>query len=776
MSEHREAGEDSRDRRPALTLLTPLGLFALAISIRALPHPSVFTPDRIVFFGMDAYYHMRRVLYALRRFPETLTFDPYINFPHGAKPIWPPFFDSAVALVVWPFYSAGGERGAEAAAVWVPPVLGAATVAALYFAARRFFGQATATLAGFVLCLLSAHFWYSQLGFVDHHAAVALVTTLLLAAAMSLLAVLSQPGNGSGPRTERPVTGPAVAVGAALASSLLLWPGSLLHVGLVEGALLVFLMSRGDHGDAVRCAATLALVHWIALAIVLPFGATATWPQWGNYSPTVLSRFQPWLFGALALHASACWLLWRRRPATGQATRIGLATGLGAALLVASALLLPGLLQGAADAWQWLAKDEAFQASVAESLPLFELNGAFSRRIAEGRLSYFIYLLPVAAGAMAMWARPRADRAAIWFFVAWTLGLLAVTLVQRRFFNSLSVALALTLAFSVCQIAQRASSLAASRWVAGSVFLGVTLGLCAILLAPVWDTYRLPLTNLALALRGQPTLPRRAGPDLHGLLVTAEWLRHNTPVTSGYFEARQSDGTATRPEYGILARSGSGHVLEYTARRPTLSDNFGDDIGRENFERVRRYFSSSEAESLKIADELGARYVVVDALDPATRSGSGAMARRLALLDGSGLARHRLVFEASTLGRGRSARAHKVFEIVPGARVVGRAPAGALISVRLDLRTNRKRKVVYRTASRANDQGWYELRLPYATSSARDLKSFAGDAPCCTLPGPAYRIELLRSGMEMHGSGADLKIDEAQVQAGDTVRGPDFGS
>jgi len=81
--------------------------------------------------------------------------------------------------------AAGGDAGIdtsrlEALVIWVPPLLGAATVVVLFRFAQRLFGSAIAALAGLALCLSSAHFWYSQIGFVDHHAAVALAATVAL--------------------------------------------------------------------------------------------------------------------------------------------------------------------------------------------------------------------------------------------------------------------------------------------------------------------------------------------------------------------------------------------------------------------------------------------------------------------------------------------------------------------------------------------------------------------------------------------------------------------
>jgi asparagine N-glycosylation enzyme membrane subunit Stt3 len=178
-------------RRRPRRLLAPVGLFLLALAVRALPWPGILTPDRVYFFGTDAYYHMRRVLYSLVHFPAVLEFDHYVNFPHGAMPIWPPLFDTTLALLLLPFHDPEHLLTIERIAVWVPPLLGAATVLALYFIAERLFGFATALFASLILAVLSAHFWYSQIGFVDHHAAVALVSTLLLGSALGMFQDLS---------------------------------------------------------------------------------------------------------------------------------------------------------------------------------------------------------------------------------------------------------------------------------------------------------------------------------------------------------------------------------------------------------------------------------------------------------------------------------------------------------------------------------------------------------------------------------------------------------
>jgi dolichyl-diphosphooligosaccharide--protein glycosyltransferase len=729
-------------------VFAPCGLFALAVAVRALPWPSVLGDERVGFVGADAYYHMRRILYGLVRFPETLSFDPYINFPHGAKAIWPPLFDTAVAWLVLPFHAAGGEVWAERAAVWVPPLLGGATVVALYFLALRFFGFATALLAGVTLSILFGHFWYSQLGFLDHHAAVALVSTGLLAAAMRLLSRLTSKADGGG--TTRPV----VATALAVATALLLWPGSLLHVGLVEGALLVHLMTRRTSEQAIRSAGALAALHLIALAIVLPFTASAHWPQWGDFSPAVLSRFQPWLLGALALHGGACWGCWRGGAGTTRAGRGAQVLLLAGLVGVASALLFPGLVEGARDAWEWLAKQESFQASVAESQPLFVVRGQFTVRVAESRLTRFVYLLPLALVALAWRTRARADREAVWLFIGWTLGLAIVTLVQKRFFNSFSVSLALVFAWSVTALhttlAPRARG-AGTRLALAAVMTAVAW----VLLAPMIEAYRTPVVSLARFVRGEPPATPSTRLDTQLIVESAVWIRENTPTTSGFLDA------SLRPEWGILSPSGIGHVLGYVARRPVVTNNFGDDIGRENYEAARRYLASrDEKEAEQIADDLGARYVVVSA--PTVPGGRipahPAMQRRLAEYDGRGLGGLRLVFEGSPprLSKGRSTP-YKVFERVAGARVRGRGDPGATVSAELELRTHRARPLLYRVHTVVDTVGSYELRLPYANR----------DGSPSIETGESYQLE---SG----GCEDSVAVEEHQVTGGEEVRGPDL--
>ena len=75
-------------------------LFAFAVGVRALPFPDLLRSGRLEFFGNDAYYHARRILFGARNFPGVLDFDPYLNPPQGGEPIWSPLFDFVLAGLV----------------------------------------------------------------------------------------------------------------------------------------------------------------------------------------------------------------------------------------------------------------------------------------------------------------------------------------------------------------------------------------------------------------------------------------------------------------------------------------------------------------------------------------------------------------------------------------------------------------------------------------------------------------------------------------------------
>jgi asparagine N-glycosylation enzyme membrane subunit Stt3 len=126
--------------------------------------------------------------------------------------------------------------------------------------ARRTFSPAAGWVTGALLVVQPAHVFYSQLGEVDHHVAVGLFVLLLIGAAMRL----AGPVAAGGPRV-------AIVTGVAAAAAILLWPGSLLHVLVVQAFLLLQLLATREQPIARLRARALATLHVTATVVLLPF-------------------------------------------------------------------------------------------------------------------------------------------------------------------------------------------------------------------------------------------------------------------------------------------------------------------------------------------------------------------------------------------------------------------------------------------------------------------------------------------------------------------------
>jgi dolichyl-diphosphooligosaccharide--protein glycosyltransferase len=725
-------------------------LALLAFAVRALPWRRVLEPDRVVWHGNDAYYHARRVAYTLEDFPRLLERDPYINHPHGGEPIWSPLFDLTAASLAWVLGLSQDLAAVERLLVWIPPLLGATTVVLAAALARRVGGRLAGVLAGLLLALLPAHFNASRVGYLDHHAAVSLASTALLA---GTLVVLSR---------RRASAATLGMLGVCLGAALLLWPGMLLELALVELGLASFLLVESDARRAHRLALGMAGTQLGALAVVAPFALGRDWERWGSFSPLVLSDFQPWLLGAAAVaFAIYAWRVGAAGRLSPSRRYAALGLGLTGALLTLLPFAgeLPAALQTALD---WLGRREAFQAEVAESRPLLVRRGRIDPGFALQQLTGLVFLAPLWLGFGI--ARARASlRPAPWLFLTgFAAALLAVTLAQTRFSASLAPAMAVLVGLSAAAWIRRGR---------GLVVTLVGLALCA----PALASYGPLFADQAALLRGEPPALGAWAQRHRLLLELAGWLRESTPVTPGWLDAR------ARPGYGVLSHWADGHALEYVARRPTVVTNFGDDVGAQNLQLAEAYYRAEEPEASALLDRLAARYVVFEYRRTASRRelAAGSMLSRLYFADGAeavtgveirdgrarrvrgafpAVTRHRLVYETAAKSHAPDpARpGFKVYEHVRGAEIVGAADAGARVEARLELETPR-RSFGWAASTRADLSGRYRLRVPYAT----------GGSPPPVRPTARYR---LRSGSQS----SEVAVPEAAVLEGRRLAGPDL--
>lgn len=746
-----DVGETSenldRGATRATDVLLALCTFGAALVVRTLTWPAVLTADGIRLVGPDAHYHLRRIVWTVENFPKVLTRDFYVSFPNGGEPIWTPFFEQAIALVAWLSVGPGDATGVERLAVWVPPLLGSATVAATFLLGRRFFGRRVGLIAALFVCLLPPPIHYSQIGFVDHHAAVALLVTGLLAAQLAFV-------SAGQPSLRTPIV-----LGTAIGASLLVWPGTLLQVGLAQGLMVLLVASAADAQTAARRAADAAVAHGVAFLLVAPFAIGRTWAAWGDISPLVLSGFQPIWLGLPAIGFGACAIAWR--SATGQTGRSRRAGLLAVALVgpLLGTLALPSMRGGIADAAAWFFREESFQSVVAESLPLFSDGQSFTLRRAHGSLTPLFYALPVMLWALVATGRRTSSHRVV---ALWCAVLFGATVAQQRFANSLAVPWALTIACSV-DLALRAIPARArtTRW---AVALAAALA-AVILLAPLVVPHLRTWGTAQRAFAGEPVHAPQRVSGHESLVAAARWLGDHSPPTDGWL----SEGPP--PSYGVLTAWGDGHVVRYVAQRPTSQDNFGDDVGADRFEAAERYFASpNERRGLEVAADLQIRYVLVreagsghapEPYEPRSmlarlhrmRGSAGSLRQADASIFVPALERHRLIYESPP--HGEQPGRFKLYEIVRGARIEGLTLPGEVIEGRLTLEGANGQPLEYRAYSRADREGRYELRLPYPTESF--TSQFAATS--------AYALEAA-------GVIAPLTLDDAAIREGLRLEGP----
>ena len=711
----------TRGRDPSLFVAPPL-LFLFALALRALSLPLVYDGrGGVYFFGNDAYYHARRIVHAIAHFPAYLQRDPYLNYPVGGEPIWPPTFDWLAAGAARVFVDTNDLEAIERFLVWIPPVLGAVTVVLVYFLVRRFAGNVAAWAAGLLLAILPAHVWYSQLAFVDHHVATAFMTTLLLAAGMLFTSGKSDDRSRSAAQV-----GHIVGLGLTMAGALAVWPGSLLQVAAVEAALTVWIAVAPNPAMAAARAWRMGAANAVAALAIAPLSLGNHWALWGTASPLVLSNFQPLLLGASALGFFVLAGFWRLVPGRSwpeRALHMLLAAAFCSGIVAG---LLPEFGQGVAAAWAWLAKTDAFQFQVRESAPLLRAGTAE----AFATLSRLVVLFPLFLLGLAWQARRHRERAALGLLLGVAGVLFAATLAQARFMNSFSVTFAFVCGWALAELAAFARARLHGNRMAGATVLVAASALVLWMLAPLDTGLREGLANLAAWQRGEAV---EASSSFHRTQrlreSTAHWLRLHSPETSGWLDAD------AQPEYSVLAPWSMGHVIKYEARRPVVQDNFGDDVAPRNFAAARAYYSArDEAKALASLNRRNVRYVIVQGPRgnfERVPEGQHMMAR-LQHHRGAGgslsaadprswvpaLSRHRLIFESVPLSGRRGLRPsfYKIFEVVPGARIAGRADPGARVSARLSVEPRQAEAFEVVVRARADAQGRYTLRLPYANT------------------------------------------------------------
>ncbi|HWP47507.1 MAG TPA: STT3 domain-containing protein [Candidatus Limnocylindrales bacterium] len=736
-------------------------VFILALFIRLLPYPAVFKGNTVFFDGPDAYYHMKRVLLTVQYFPTVPAFDPYTNYPHGGYIIWPPLFDFFIALIA-KVVGLGNPSTylTEVVGALVPPIIGALTIFPIYLLAREIFNSTIGLYSALFLAVLPAHVTISTIGMTDQHLAEVFCSTFTFVALLRLISRFEDPEVGGRVPASR-------LLGIGMAGCILVWQGSVVFIGFITLYLLIYLGYQ-----AFRKKLDTSLLREIVKAYLLALlfiGTVTFWYLWNSGRFTILSYVTfSWFHFFFTLLCLILILLlslmgsFRQKPKEQRRRMILPAILLSLSLLALTLLLGSSILKGAIYLANRtdetvLRENEVIQSSskawiqtISEYKPLFFIEGSFDTSYAEKVLSRIFYLVPFfwVYFAVKVKKSPSGDFYRLFFLLAWTLLSGFMALFQHRYTYLFSVVCSIYLGFFVEKFFRLLQAYG-NLWKTKSPFFQILVeqktGLGVLFAMVIWILF--PGLQYLSGLSKLPVGPPR---DIYQTLLQ---LKQLSPEPGDFYSLRQ------QPQYGILANWSFGRWINYIGHRPAIADNDGY-----AFEESTRFFLAEDEDTAnQILTEKKARYILVSdllrafpryaaaiGLNPATyfemktlpqESGQTQLAipterfyslmqTRLYEFDGTAIKRekwipalehYRLLYESDTIlseGRPRPVHWIKVFEYVPGARIIGKTRAEIPVSILLKVQTNQQRIFSYLNVTRSDMAGNFKFTVPYSTDKS----------------------------------------------------------
>jgi oligosaccharyl transferase (archaeosortase A-associated) len=726
--------------------LEVLTILLLGFLLRIYAGRNTIQGGNVIFQGYDEFYHMRRVLYTVTHFPNTIWFDSYINYPLGSNITWPPLFDQSIAAAALGL-GQHSQHGIEVVGAIMPVVFGSAAIIVVYIMIREIFGRNIALLSAFMTALAPFFLLKTMLGATDHHS---LEVLLFLCAVMFLVLAISQ-------ANRRLLF--AAALGISMAALAYTWAGAAAYFGVIfiyfAIQLTVDLKENIPPSKELFIALLISLI--IALGLTLPFWSK----EWMSSS----------FFGLGAVAAGAIFLFglgkiifdkkvhWAAFPAA--------AIGLAGVLIIISklfssmpvferinALIITGgeyVLGG------------GMAGMISEAEPLFSRPEYLFANAIPTSLGWNLIFAVVALVILIryIWLEREAaelKRGKILFLVFASYSLI-LTLGQVRFLYISSVVMGILISILFFMAYEYVIKKSKARNNQSKLLLPL---LFLVLILPsvsqdVYYTYTVPQLN---------------GDWLESL----KWLEQNSNTTSYYNDPIES------PEYSLMVWWDYGNWALYEAKRPVVSNNF--QVGVED--AARFYLSKNETEAIDILDNRTSKYVIADysmifgkinaialwggknpsdyfvdkqvgsqMIRSPTENLRQTMLARLYVLDGNDMGHIRLVHESPTkVGGGGTPEASivKIFEYVPGAIIKIITQPHQIVGVQLNMTSNQGRSFTYANKGFPQSDG-YEVRVPYSKEKKYDTH--------------AVDPYLVFSG----NSSSDFKYTKVEVTVDDIING-----
>jgi oligosaccharyl transferase (archaeosortase A-associated) len=564
----------------------PIGLIAifilLAIWIRVIiPWHNVFTPYGIIPYETDPFLHMRIVDSLWINWPTLITIDPYLSGVIGYRPI----LAFSIVIISW-LVSLGNitQQIIDTVGALIPAVCGVLLIVPTFIIGRELFGKWTGVIAAMLIAIYPGETTIrTSLGFTDHHAYEILFSSLVL---MFLVLALKRNilfGIGCG-----------VMLGLYLAN----WPGSMtLLLGLSGYILLQNIINHMKGESNVKICNVMILIYGIAIPISLI--GRYFYQQQFYIIVVILACMLP-----LILLSLSEWT----KELNPYAYPIIIFAGT-AVVMELLYIIYPDALTIA-----FRETSKIFPASEGSAGYSISETQTINFQILWANINIGIVLGILGMAAIIYNATKKFEDTKV-LFVVWCIGVIILTLLQRRFLYYLVPCVAILTGY-VCWLGiEKLAFIKATRQINNG---GVVLSAVAIIVL-------LFVPNIKASAEQAKQYPAMLSSSWAESLI---WLRSSTPEPFGeacyYYKVYDKTdrpiciGTIAEKiaalkqiypsAYRVLSWWDYGHWIVRMGRRPAVCSPTTGFPG----EAARIFVSQNEEDAVAICREMGVRYVIVD--------------------------------------------------------------------------------------------------------------------------------------------------------------------
>ncbi len=578
----------------------------------------------------DPLYNLRQTEQMLANNLQYAWFDPMTLYPFGSNIYWGPLFPMIIAFFCM---IAGATTRPEiiSIALLVGPILGAATVAVMYYVGKTCGDWKTGLLASGFTAIVSGQFFYrSFYGYIDHHIAEVLFSTLFCLFYMyALLSVKDKTTDLKNFATYKKTLLFSCLAGIAYLLGLFVMPTMILFA-MIAGIFTViqFVIDVYRNRTSEYLLVINATIFIIAIVGLAAFGFRNEGINLSAYTIGHIFAYIAMIGGSGLLYLIQVYLKGRQKI-------------LYPAVLAGCGILFAILL--------YVLSPQIYDLLINSMFSFFG-QGPVTNTVQEARgwsvemawVTFNYGLLLLVTGILVMiYKNTRNEHPEHVFALIWSLIMLASTIQHVRYEYYLAVNIALLSAVSVSFVighcspelrrlllthketepgtqknqdehggagthskkGKRSSKKSSGASMPNYLVIAATIAIVGISLLFVYTSVSLTYTNSS-------SVGYQMNSDWKESL---EWMESNTPDPGLDYNRIYDKTTFDYPSeaYGVMSWWDYGHLITYIAKRIPNANPFQQGVAGDN--GAAAYFmSTSEETTNSIADLLGTRYIMTD--------------------------------------------------------------------------------------------------------------------------------------------------------------------